>query len=160
MLHRLPALVLVAALASGCAWNTIQPAMDGLVGKHVDDAIRYLGYPDEDAMLAGHRIISWYRRDSMTLPHTSSVTNPYTGTTMSMTSYSTANLACQIRVEVDADLIIRTWEGNGNEGACAHFASRLANAPHYVNPNSPSLGQDCKVTPDRWSKTCLLRKTK
>lgn len=152
-------IVLMVASVAGCAWNTIQPAMDGLVGKHIDEAIRYLGFPNEDVILAGHRVVSWYVQDSMPIPHTSSVTNSYTGTSVVMTSYSMANVACQLRVEVDADLIIRTWEGNGDEGACARFASRLSAAPRYVKTGTKGAEYNCATSPDRWSKSCLLRKT-
>jgi hypothetical protein len=130
MVLRLIVLGLVL-FVSGCVFSTMEKGLDTLTGQHIDVAIDALGLPSAEMNVAGRRVIIWSTERNMVLPQTNTSytsgnvgSTPYYGSTTS-TSYAPHHLSCVVKVEVDAEGIIKTWEYEGNLGACETYSSRL-----------------------------------
>jgi hypothetical protein len=98
------ALIILAALAlSGCAGAKIKEQMPQYVGQPASALFAKLGYPTAEQTVAGSKVYIW------------STTSLVDGT-----SYE-----CKIRAIVDSRDIITSWDGEGNQGGCGRYASRL-----------------------------------
>jgi hypothetical protein len=75
-----------------------------LKGKKVDDAVAYLGLPDEDTILIGRRVVIW--RESTTVAGTYVNSSGPTAT-----AYSTANnFHCDIKLVIGNDSVVESVE--------------------------------------------------
>jgi hypothetical protein len=72
-------------------------------GQPVSLLIAKLGYPTEQQVIAGNKVYIW------------TTSNFVEGT----------NYACRIRAILNSQDIIMSWDGNGNNGGCLEFASKL-----------------------------------
>jgi hypothetical protein len=98
------ALIILAALAlSGCSTGKIKEQMPQYVGQPASALFAKLGYPTSEQTVAGSKVYIW------------TTTHLVDGT----------NYGCKIRAIVDSREIITSWDGEGNQGGCAHYASRL-----------------------------------
>lgn len=138
MKHILPLLIITIFL-SGCASQKLNNGLPHLTGKHIDEAIRYLGYPDgEQTVTFRHgdeKIYTWGHRNTFTSMQT--VRTPFSGSSYSTgggtyfqghtTSVvpQTYNFQCTIKLAVNKAGYIYDWEWHGNEGGCERYAAGM-----------------------------------
>ena len=125
---------LVAALTlCGCATTQIESGMNALIGQPVERLFGYIGYPNGETTVAGHRLLIYNNSQNVTIPTTSTAhttgnvvgyggSATYSGTTTYPTS-QTYNLSCELRVEIDQNNIIQSWSVYGNQGGCTRYAN-------------------------------------
>jgi hypothetical protein len=97
------AAILACVCLLGCAGRTLSERLPGYIGQPASALISRLGHPTAEQNIAGKKVYVWS-------------TNQF----IEGTSYG-----CKIRVIVDAKDIVTTWDLDGNEGGCDHYASRL-----------------------------------
>lgn len=125
--------VLVTLALSACASTQIQDGMNALLGQPAEQLFTYIGYPNGETTVAGHRILIYNNNQTVTLPTTNTArtsgsvtgyggTATYTGTTTYQSSQS-YNWSCELRVEIDNNNIIRNYSFYGNQGGCARYAN-------------------------------------
>lgn len=127
-------LVLIVAILSGCAGQTLDTNLPYLVGKDVPYAISVLGAPTSVSEFEGTQFVSWSvnQQGTMILPTSNTSTSTsYVGGT-SFYGTTTTNGTMQVPVSAFCTITlharggtITTWEWRGNEAGCGHFASRL-----------------------------------
>jgi len=100
---RLATVVVVASTLAACAGAIIKDKMASFAGHPVSAAIDKLGFPTEQAEIAGRKVYIWSSRNFV-----------------EGTSYQ-----CKIRAILDDHEIITNWDYEGNEGGCMRFASKL-----------------------------------
>lgn len=143
-----PAVLVICTLLASCAVSKISEGLTKLEGKHIDEAIGYLGLPTGETTAGGHRTIIWSTAWSITTPKTRTAsttgtvgTTPYSGKT-SYTTYEQQTLACTVRLAVNDEGVIYYWQVEGNEGGCQRYASSLKPllkaAAIDTRPSSPS----------------------
>jgi hypothetical protein len=125
---------IVAAL-SGCAtsFDTMDKALPSLVGQDISVAAQYLGMPNFQTELMGKRAYVWDNRELMpnfvqTNTNVSGMigSTPFYGSGTGMSYGGSTQLSCSLRLFTYMDdTIIRTFDYNGNNGACMAFSSRL-----------------------------------
>lgn len=133
--HGLAMAVVLAGL-SGCAWDIVDDKMDKMRGLHIGEAIAKLGYPQSDIEVAGRKHYVWSRREvgAYRVPRyeTKTVTsygaNGPTTNTYSYTTYESVpyDYQCSLRIFVDDEERILSWDMAGNQGACSTYAWRLS----------------------------------
>jgi hypothetical protein len=97
-------LALSACLAlAACAGQAIKDKMPAYIGQPSSVLIGKLGFPTRQDTVAGRKVYIW------------TTSNLVDGT----------NYGCTIRAIVDDQDVIMTWDYQGNEGGCAHYASTL-----------------------------------
>ena len=126
-------LVLLSALLSSCALQTLKEGLPYLVGQPIESAVNVLGLPNTKMEMAGYTIYEWSNQYSSTIPITqanttytsgNAGTTPVYGTTTSYsTNYVLVNNRCRIKLAVSEDDIIQRWEYFGNQGGCQYYAN-------------------------------------
>lgn len=100
MARLLPFVCLLALF--GCAASTaitdINLALSNLKGRHVDDLVQRIGFPDGDATISGTKVYTWG---------------------------ATGAFLCSIKVRVDDAEVIQSWQVDGYPGNCQSFANQL-----------------------------------
>ena len=125
--------VLVLLVLAGCAtFGGMEDNLNGLVGRPEREAFKALGYPNSKQNFGNETVYVWGRSSSGTyyVPQTTSTTG-YVGSTpvYGTTTYNQPvayNYNCTIRVIVDQQNYIKTWEYDGNLGGCAAYMQRLS----------------------------------
>lgn len=130
-----PLVLLMAALVSGCAFDTLNKALPYLQGQPLDAAVNALGLPNQQMQIGPYTVYVWDNRYSSTIPIYSTTRSSTTGTvggvpvygttTTGTTNYVPVQYQCQIKLEVDSNNIIRRWEWAGNQGGCQYYANRV-----------------------------------
>ena len=121
-----------ALLLTGCAGEIIQEKMSAMIGRPATLVFAKLGWPDAEREVAGRKFYVWATQDvgSYTLPqyNTETIYGPYGTSTYSYTTYQqySYNSVCKIRVFVDSQDRITTYDFKGNEDGCAMFADQLS----------------------------------
>lgn len=127
--------IFLPLMLSACATDTMKDGLPYLVGKPIQNAINYLGYPDDQKTIAGQDIYIWHYEKTFTTTQT--VYTPYSGTAYGMgggMSYSgqassvvpeVHNNYCNIRLIADKKGIVRHFDGEGNNGGCRHYADSV-----------------------------------
>jgi len=120
---------------SGCAFSTLNEGLPYLVGQSVDAAVDVLGLPNQKLEIGSYNVYVWDNRFTSTVPvyntntsrTTGSVGNvPVSGTTTTSTmNYVPVQYQCQIKLQVDAENVVRRWEWFGNQGGCQYYANGL-----------------------------------
>lgn len=116
-------MMIFAFLLFGCSGEVIQENMNSMVGGHVNIAIAKLGIPEHEGEIRGGKYYLWdvSNSGSYSIPNTT-----YVGTTPIITYSNTSfHHHCKIRVFVNQQDIITTFDFEGNEGGCQHIAARL-----------------------------------
>lgn len=129
---RLGVCLLGTLVLTGCAtFSNLEDGLNGLVGRPEREAFRALGYPNTKEEFGNETVYVWGRRSSGTyyVPQTSTTTG-YVGTkpVYGTTTYNqpmSYDYNCTIKVIVDADRYIKTWEYDGNLGGCSAYIQRL-----------------------------------
>lgn len=130
-MKKIPLLLICVALASCATWKNFNAGLESFVGKPLSSAIQVLGYPSDDQMVAGMRIISWQDNVSgvMALPDASYTTGSISshgqyGTFRSSTistSYVPMHGSCKISMKIDENEIIQGFNYSGNRYGCENF---------------------------------------
>jgi len=109
------ALAFVLASCSGGA-GTMDGIMRSWQGAPLDAAIAQWGYPDQEQVIAGHKLYRWYYTKTATLPATTTGTvNQINTAYMNATTYGGGTVVgnCTRTLEVDEhNIVVRT---NGRE---------------------------------------------
>ncbi|WP_369326529.1 hypothetical protein AB6N01_20610 [Alcaligenes nematophilus] len=141
--------VMLATL-SGCAtWGQMDDGLTGLHGHSIDEAIRLIGYPASEKVIAGRRIFTWSSNSmgTIAMPQTSysqgnvyagGVSSAYYATTTS-TAYMPVSYYCSISLEVSESGLIVGHQYDGNLGGCSGFINALkpvADRRGGANPTS------------------------
>ena len=122
----------LALFLVGCASAIIEERMQPMVGRPASDVFEKLGLPDAEGEVAGRRFYIWGTQTSgsFTVPQhkTGTIYGPYGTSTYGYTTYQQHfyNYMCTIRVFVDSDDRIATYDFKGNEGGCSTFAEMLS----------------------------------
>lgn len=74
--------IFLPLMLSACATDTMKDGLPYLVGKPIQNAINYLGYPDDQKTIAGQDIYIWHYEKTFTTTQT--VYTPYSGTAYGM----------------------------------------------------------------------------
>lgn len=102
----------------------------------VDYAISYLGYPNNEQIIAGRKVYTWGYGNTFTTMQT--VRTPFSGSAygagggMYYQGHTTSvvpqtyNFACTIRLIANQNGLIENWEWNGNEGGCDYYAGSMS----------------------------------
>ena len=124
---------ILALLLVGCAGEIIQEKMQLMIGGPASDVFAKLGLPDAEGEVVGRKFYVWGTQTtgSYTVPqyNTGTIYSPYGGTsTYSYTTYQqhSYNYLCKIRVFVDSQDRVTTFDFEGNEGGCSTFAQQLS----------------------------------
>jgi hypothetical protein len=132
MSNRMIAAVAVLSL-SACATTQIETGMNALMGQPVERLFSYIGYPNAETTVAGHRLMIYNNNQNVTVPTTS--TSYTTGNVSSYGGYATYsgtttyqssqayNWTCELRVEIDHNNIVRSWSVYGNQGGCQRYTN-------------------------------------
>lgn len=125
MTHRAAAVALaVAAAAPGCASTALMNGiMQSWQGTYIDEVIQRWGYPDEERVIAGKRLLYWDRSVQLALPATATTqgtlirtgpgTASYSGQT-SVTGGGSSTWSCIRILEIDASSRVVGWQWGGN----------------------------------------------
>ena len=98
------AAVASAIFLAGCSFGAIKEGLNGLQGQPIGAAISKLGVPNEDRMIAGQHVYTWY----------------------SSTFDEGTQFQCKIRVMTGATSdIITGSDYEGNNGMCSRYAAKL-----------------------------------
>jgi hypothetical protein len=100
----LGAALVPAIFLAGCSFGAIKNGLNDLQGQPIGAAISKLGVPNEDRMIAGQHVYTWY----------------------SSTFDEGTQLQCKIRVITGATSdVITGSDYEGNNGMCARYAAKL-----------------------------------
>lgn len=125
--------ILLCLMLSACA-DTMKEGLPYLVGKPIQNAINYLGYPDDQRTIAGQDVYIWQQQRTSTSLKTVSV--PFTGNAYGAdggVNYSgeastvvpvTRHDSCTIRLFADKKGTVRAFDEDSN-GACGHYSDAL-----------------------------------
>ncbi|CAN7419450.1 hypothetical protein [Paraburkholderia terricola] len=129
------AAVAVPALAGCVTFGQMDAGMQELQGRTIETAVRVLGYPSGERLVAGMRIVHWGQRTGGLMPFTSVSQNSgsgyagttsfgYSGTTTT-TQYMPVQYHCNIDLQIsDAGLVVG-GEFEGNLGGCSHYIKAM-----------------------------------
>ena len=124
------------AFLTACATDTLSKGLPLLQGQHVDTAIKYIGLPDTEQVIAGRKVYIWGHQNSgsyvmpITTPTSYTAYSPYgvaytaSGTSTSYVSQS-YDYNCTIKMVTNKKDIIQSSEYEGNEGGCEYFAEGI-----------------------------------
>lgn len=87
------------------------------VGKPIDVAIERLGYPAEEKVVVGRRLVVWNKSSTVASPKTYTASNGATVSTI-----ETSSLGCSLTLEVAQDGTVKDYDWEGQMGACERFA--------------------------------------
>lgn len=141
MPRSLAALALVPALMlGGCAFNSLDHGLSGLVGQDVDQAVAQLGAPNAERKLGDVRELEWntfsnrtvalgsHGENGFRMPRTVYLAPPATsallsmrtpaGASPSLNQVSTRPQYCKVVVQVDSRDVIRDYRYDGNFEGC------------------------------------------
>ena len=108
------ALAFVLGSCSGGA-GTMDGIMGSWQGAPLDAVIAQWGYPDQEQVIAGHKLYRWYYTKSAVMPSTTTGTVTQFGS-INATTYGGGTVVgnCTRTLEVDEhNIVIRTeWKGN------------------------------------------------
>jgi hypothetical protein len=91
-------------LLAGCSFGAIKEGLHGLEGQPIGAAISKLGVPNEDRMIAGQHVYTWY----------------------TSTFDEGTQLQCKIRImTTPPSETITGSDYEGNNGMCARYAAKL-----------------------------------
>jgi hypothetical protein len=119
-------------MLAGCAWDEdLNAGLDKIVGHPIQVAIIRMGMPDSEGQVVGRKFYAW--NDSRTVsdgPTITTGTGTLDGKSFSYNQYSNqasgySVYECKIRLFVDEDDIVRTYDWNGNLGGCRHYINSL-----------------------------------
>jgi hypothetical protein len=100
----LGAALMLAIFLAGCSFGTIKTGLADLQGQPVSSAIAKLGVPNEDRMIAGQHVYTWY----------------------SSTFDEGTQYQCKIRImTTPPSETITGSDYEGNNGMCARYAAKL-----------------------------------
>lgn len=121
-------------MLSACAADSLREGLPYLVGKPIENAIYYIGFPTDQQTIAGNNVYMWnYQREFTTME---TVSTPYSGTAYGMgmgggISYSgqtstvvprAHNYYCSIRLIADRKGVVRDFDWQGNQGGCERYS--------------------------------------
>jgi hypothetical protein len=119
-----------AALVGCVSQPTLWSSLDGFVRQHVSVAIRWLGEPTAQRVLAGDAINHLYQ-SPLWVPPGRGIEFPKFGNGTFYAWSSTGDgSGCLINLYADTNGIVtgRAWSGDSQQ--CAHYADVLNHAPH------------------------------
>jgi hypothetical protein len=104
-------LIALAALATSCASTSVTNGLTALQGKHIDDAVGVLGYPDGKTEFGDDTIYTW----------------GHSSTSVIYSGFQAVPVHAQARIKIIAgnNGYIKTWEWSGNENGLQRYAGRL-----------------------------------
>lgn len=131
-MKRIGCAVLSGALVAGCAtFGDLDSGLAAMVGHHQSDVFAALGYPSSKLDIGGDTVYYWRSSSSQTLflPQTHTTTgyvglNPVSVTT-TQTQAIPIHYACEIKVVVGSDGLVKDWDYEGNLGGCESYINRL-----------------------------------
>ncbi len=140
---------------NACATDTLNKGLPLLQGQHVDTAIKYIGLPDTEQVIAGRKVYIWGHQNSgsylmpVTTPTSYTAYSPYGGAytaTGTSTSYVTQNYDynCTIKMVANKKNIIQSSEYEGNEGGCEFFADGIERLINDISVQSPTSKEIAK----------------
>lgn len=125
-------LAVLLTLLGGCAWDIIDDHMEELQGQDIGRAMAKLGYPQSEITVGGRKHYVWYERKVGSYRMPRYETKPVTsygpsGTTFEIQRTTTYehipyDYECTLRIFVDEQERIVSWNVAGNQGACSTFA--------------------------------------
>lgn len=130
-MRRVVVTVAAALTLSACAAQQIEKGMNEHLGQPASVLFGRLGYPDGETVVAGRKAYIWSNRSSGAMPiYTPTTTTGFIGSRpVSMTTNTMSMVpveyACQIRVFVDANDRVASWDSRGNQGGCSSYGRRL-----------------------------------
>jgi hypothetical protein len=93
---------LAALTLAACSFDTIRQGMNDLKGQPISPAIAKLGIPNDERVIAGQKVFTWY----------------------TSTFDEGTQLQCKIRVMMAGEIIDR-YDFEGNNTMCGRYAARL-----------------------------------
>ena len=122
----------LALFLAGCAAGIIEEKMEPMIGQPASNAFEKLGLLDAEGEVAGRKFYVWETRTSGSF----SMPKQSTGTLFGGPGPSTFTLLtheevyynhhCKMRIFVDSQDRIATYDFDGNEGGCSTFAKKLS----------------------------------
>lgn len=120
-------------LIVGCVSTAdMNAGLQKLDGKPIKEAVRILGYPDSQRMIAGDNVYTWRasRTQTYSTPQIAQ-TSGYLGNTpvYGTTTYSSQesiNLHCVLNIATDKKGFIKNYNYSGNRGGCRRYAQILS----------------------------------
>lgn len=103
-------IVAAATLVSACVYtptNDINRGLTALKGQDASVAYAALGYPDSQIVVDGDTVSSWGNQQA------------------AMLSTGPATLHCSLKLVIGPDHRVKSYNWNGNFGACRTYADRL-----------------------------------
>lgn len=116
-----PLMALLVTLAAGCvsgcaSFDGVDATLQPLKGQSLDHAISVLGYPQEDKVIAGRRLVIWRSARA-----TTGLTVGQVGSQQVLVT-SPAEARCEVTLEVDGGGVVRGGQYRGNSEGCATYA--------------------------------------
>lgn len=125
------AAVAVSALSACTTFSNMDKGLDALKGRPINEAFATLGMPNDERVIAGRKVYVWGNSFSMSMPTTQTTnvqgtfgTTPYMGSATT-TAWKTSEYECTIRLFVDENERVETYDYSGNIGGCGSYSSRL-----------------------------------
>lgn len=120
------------ALLAGCgSTEAMDHAMATWKGAPLEEVVDRWGYPDEDKVVAGHRLIVWHRESTRYRPTTEFTTGYVRGAPVPVTVryWERVRSSCSRMVEIDRAERVIGWQWKGDDccmslssGWCANLA--------------------------------------
>ena len=136
-MKKLILLAFVGATLGGCAAQTMDEGLNGLVGQNIATAAKVLGKPDGQGELLGNTVYVWGAKPSDILPLgtmnntnglfrtvAASGTSPVPSPVPSMVS---PDSGCTVQIAVTMGGVIQSYQWAGGPFGCARYADAL---PH------------------------------
>jgi len=121
---RIPLFMLCLALATGCTTTSqLEAGMDTFIGEAADSVIEVLGLPHADEQIAGKRVLSWSVIPSRSFSHDYHGYYRYYGGSLRGTGYQ--NYGCNLRVILDKNDVVESWDHQGSLGSCGKYRQIL-----------------------------------
>ena len=130
---RMVVAAILAVLVSGCASEIIQEEMTAMIGYPAEEVFLELGLPDAESRVAGRKFYVWNTQasGSYSIPqqHTGTIQGAYGPSTYTYTTFQQQQYHhfCNLRVFVDSQERVTTFDFEGNEAGCGTFADLLDN---------------------------------
>lgn len=131
-------ILFIALYISGCTFKYMDEGLSALKGQDIEQAINYLGYPDNKQEIAGNKVYTWARAYTVSsvVPVQSynsgnvSGYGGYANYNTTTTSYipQTDHYSCNLKIITDKKDIIISAQYDGNMGGCSRYGTALKKA--------------------------------
>jgi hypothetical protein len=124
-MRRALATLTTATVLTSCAsggFGVMDKIMSSWVGAQADEVIRQWGYPHEERVIAGRKLLVWHRNVQLTMPASATTSGTinrvgstayYSGTT-TVSGGGVSNWSCIRTLEISNENKVVSWQWEGN----------------------------------------------